>query len=72
MEMQSVELNIFALLKDVNQLIEFMLRDTKFILIQTSCDIFVSVGIDIRIDSHRDSCLYSVNMRHLIDDIDFL
>ena len=63
---------MFTLLDYFDKLVKFVLRYSEFVFIKSSGDIFVSMGVYIRIYSHRYACLDSIMVSHLIYYKDFL
>ena len=67
--MQTVEVDMLAFLDDVDELVEFVLRNTELILVETCCHIFVSVSINVRIYTNGNIGFKTIHVSHLIDHI---
>jgi hypothetical protein len=67
--MQTDEVDVLALLEDVDELVELMLRDAELVLVETCGHILVGMCVNVRVDADGDISLESVDMCHLVNDI---
>ena len=51
MEMKTEEIYVFALLQEFDELVELVIGDSELVFIKSGSDIFMSMGIDVWIDS---------------------
>ena len=72
MEMQAYEIDIPALADQFNKFVKLMLGYSEFIFIQSGRNIFMGMGIDVRIDPDRDIGNHAIFPCHLVDDEDLL
>ena len=68
-EVQTEEIEMFALLDELDELLEFVLRYAELVFVKSCCYIFVGVGVYVRIDPDGNVGLDPVAVGHLVDYI---